>query len=135
MFIDSHCHLDKLKLDAYDGHLSALVDQARSIGVEHILCVATDLKNSETVIKIAEQFVDVSASVGVHPSDALEKEPTVDDLVSLALHPKVVAIGETGLDYYYNDSELDIRRERFRIHIHAAKKTKKTVDCAFSCCT
>jgi len=125
MFIDSHCHLDRLKLDAYEGCLSALIDRARSVGVEHILCVATDLENSEIVIKIAEQFVDVSASVGVHPSDALEQEPTVDDLVSLAVHPKVVAIGETGLDYYYNESELEIRRERFRIHIRAAKKVKK----------
>lgn len=125
MFIDSHCHLDRLKLDAYEGCLSALIDRSRSVGVEHILCVATDLENSETVIKIAEQFVDVSASVGVHPSDALEQEPTVDELVSLAVHPKVVAIGETGLDYYYNESELEVRRERFRIHIRAAKKVKK----------
>lgn len=125
MFIDSHCHLNMLKLDAYNGDLSALIEQARSVGVEHILCVATDLQNSKTVIEIAEQYLDVSASVGVHPSDKLDYEPTVEDLVQLALHPKVIAIGETGLDYYYNDAGLDVMRERFRVHVRAAKETKK----------
>lgn len=125
MFIDSHCHLNMLKLDAYDGSLSALVEQARSVGVSHILCVATDLENSKTVAGIAEQFSDVSASVGVHPSDTVDAEPTVEVLVDLAAHPKVIAIGETGLDYYYNDSGLDAMRERFRIHIRAAKQVNK----------
>ena len=125
MFIDSHCHLNLLKLDAYEGDLSALIGQARSVGVEHILCVATDLENSKIVSDIAERYSDVSASIGVHPSDKLECEPTVDDLIALAEHPKVVAIGETGLDYYYNETGLDVMRERFRIHVRAAREVKK----------
>jgi len=125
MFVDSHCHLNMLKLDAYHGDLSALIEQARSVGVEHILCVATDLDSSKTVAEIAEQFPDVSASVGVHPSDKLDHEPTVEDLVTLASHPEVIAIGETGLDYHYNDSGLDVMRERFRIHVRAAKEVNK----------
>ena len=114
-----------LALDAYDGHLSALIEQARSVGVEHILCVATDLANSKTVSEIAAHYSGISASVGVHPSDKLAHEPTVDDLVALAAHPKVIAIGETGLDYHYNKTGLDVMRERFRTHIRAAKQVKK----------
>lgn len=127
MLVDSHCHLNMLKLDAYGGDLDALVDAARNVGVEHILCVATDLENSKTVSEIAARYDDVSASVGVHPSDKLPQEPTVEDLVTLAQHPKVIAIGETGLDYYYNDSGLDVMRERFRTHIRAAKEVNKPV--------
>ena len=125
MYIDSHCHLNMLKLDTYGGDLSALVDQATSVGVGHILCVGTTLQDSETVIQIAEQFEHVSASVGVHPSEKSKPEPTIDRLAELASHPKVIAIGETGLDYHYNDSGLDIMRERFRTHIHVAKQVQK----------
>lgn len=123
--VDSHCHLNMLKLDAYQGNLTALIDAARSQGVEHILCVATDLKNSKTVIEIAEQYENVSASVGVHPSDHHETKASVDDLVVLATHSKVVAIGETGLDYHYNDSGLDLMRDSFRHHVRAARAVKK----------
>ena len=125
MYIDSHCHLNMLKLEQYDGDLSAMIEAARKVGVEHILCVATDLENSHDVIKIAEQYDDVTASIGLHPSDKADKEPAVEDLIALADHPKVIAIGETGLDYHYNDSGLDIMQERFRRHIRAAKKVKK----------
>jgi len=125
MFVDSHCHLNMLKLEAYDGNLSTLIEQARSVGVEHMLCVATDLENSKTVIEIAEQHSDISASVGIHPSDKVEQEPSVEELVRLSEHPKVVAIGETGLDYHYNDTGLDQMRERFRTHIRAAKQVHK----------
>lgn len=125
MFVDSHCHLNLLKLDQYNGDLTALLDTARSVGVEHILCVATDLESSKAVINIAEQYPDVSASVGVHPSDKMDQEPTVEDLVFLASNPKVIAIGETGLDYHYNDSGLDMMRERFRIHVRTARAVNK----------
>jgi len=123
--VDSHCHLNMLKLDKYDGDLTALIEQARCQRVEHILCVATDLESSRIVIDIAQQYSDVSASVGVHPSDKLDIEPTVDQLVSLACSPKVIAIGETGLDYHYNDSGLDAMRERFRVHVRAARQVNK----------
>lgn len=125
MFVDSHCHLNMLKLDDYAGDMNALVQAARDVGVDHILCVGTDLENSKQVVDIAAQFDFVSASIGVHPSDRMEVEPTVDEIVSLAKLPKVIAVGETGLDYHYNDSGLDVMQERFRRHIQAAKIVNK----------
>lgn len=123
--IDSHCHLNMLKLEPYGGDLSALVNAAQEAGVKHILCVGTDLENSKTVIEIAKRFPNVSASIGLHPSDKVDKEPTIEDLVKLANHPKVVAIGETGLDYYYNKEGWDEMGDRFRKHIRAAFQVKK----------
>lgn len=127
MLVDSHCHLNMLNLDAYKGDLSALIEQAKSVGVEHILCVGVDIENAQAVIDIADQYEGVSASVGLHPSEKVKTEPSVEELVTLASHPKVVAIGETGLDYYYNDSGLDVMRERFRTHIKAALQLKKPI--------
>ena len=116
-----------LNLEAYNGHLGMLIEQAKRFDVDYILCIGVDLKNAHYIIDIAQQFKNVFASVGVHPSEKLEitEEPSVQDLIELADHPKVIAIGETGLDYYYNDSGLDIMRERFRRHIRAAIKIKK----------
>jgi TatD DNase family protein len=125
MLIDSHCHLNMLKLDAYHGDLTALIQQARSVGVEHILCVATDLDNAKQVIEIAERYDDVSASVGVHPSDVADHQADIDELLRLAAHPKVIAIGETGLDYHYNDAGLDGMRQQFRDHIKVARELNK----------
>jgi TatD DNase family protein len=122
-FIDSHCHLNMLDLTPYQGDLGALLEQAKSAGVEHILCVGVDLENAQEVLDIAERFTNVSASVGVHPS---EKTPvTYADIMRFAEHPKVIAIGETGLDYHYNDSGLDEQRQRFRLQIQIAKALHK----------
>lgn len=123
--VDSHCHLNRLNLDKYDGDLSAAVQAAHDAGVEHILNVCIDLETAGEVIALAEKYEHVTASVGLHPSDKADVEPTVEALKALASHPKVVAIGETGLDYYYNDSGLDLMRERFRMHIRAARELNK----------
>lgn len=120
MFIDSHCHLNMLNLENYNGDMTAAVLAAKENGIEHILNVGVDLDTAQAVIDIAQQFEMVSASVGLHPSDKVDQEPTVDDIVKLASQKKVVAIGETGLDYYYNKENLDIMRERFRTQIRAA---------------
>lgn len=125
MLVDSHCHLNLLNLEKYNGDLKALVQAARDVNVGHILCVGIDFENSKDVIKVAEQFPDVSASVGLHPSEHKDQAVMVDEIIELANHPKVVAIGETGLDYHYNDSGLDTMRERFRLHIRAAHQCKK----------
>ena len=125
MLVDSHCHLNLLNLEAYQGDLGKLIAQAKEQGVGHILCVGVDLQHAQTVIDIAKQCEHVSASVGVHPSEKMEKEPTLDELAALAQHAKVVAIGETGLDYYYNDSGLERMRERFRHHIRVAIQLNK----------
>ena len=125
MLVDSHCHLNMLDLGPYGGDLGALIEKAKNVGVEHILCVGIDLVNAHTVIEIANRFENVSASVGLHPNEKVSSEPTVKELIELADYPKVVAIGETGLDYYCNDDELENMHNRFRRHIQAAIKIKK----------
>src|SRR5580700_4675957 len=100
-FVDSHCHLNMLDLTAYQGDLGALIEQAKSVGVKHFLCVGVDLEHAQEVLDIAERFDNVSASAGVHPSE--KGVVTEADLMAFARHPKVVAMGETGLDYHYND--------------------------------
>lgn len=125
MLVDSHCHLDMLDLTPYGGRLESLIEKAKNVGVEYILCVGVDLVNAERIIKIAEQFNNVFASVGLHPSKKVDHEPVMTELVELANHPKVIAIGETGLDYCYNETSLDRMRDRFRRHIQVSIKLAK----------
>ena len=100
MFVDSHCHLDRLELKHYEGDLAAALAAARAEGVSHFLTVSVDLADLPALLVIAEAHADVSLSVGTHPSDVpTDQEPSVELLCQLAQHPKVVAIGETGLDY------------------------------------
>ncbi len=124
-FVDSHCHLNMLDLTAYQGDLGALIEQAKKVGVKHILCVGVDLVHAQEVLEIAERFSNVSASVGVHPSEKIQL--TKSDLITLARHPKVIALGETGLDYHYNKTGLEEQREHFRLHIRVAKELGKPI--------
>ena len=122
MFIDSHCHLDFPELSAQLPELLArMVDNQ----VTHALCVAVDLPDFPRVLALAEQHENLFASVGVHPDYQDTPEPTVEQLVRLADHPRVVAIGETGLDYFRLSGDLEWQRERFRTHIRAARETGK----------
>ncbi len=125
MLVDSHCHLDRLDLTPYQGDLSLALDAAKKNSVQHILCVCIDLDNFPKVLAIAENYPDVSASVGIHPTEVITTEPSVEELVQLATHPKVVALGETGLDYYREQTNKEIQQERFRRHIRTAKKVAK----------
>ena len=93
--------------------------------VTHALCVSVDLPEFPNVLALAEQYPHIYASVGVHPDYEDTPEPTVAQLVGLADHPKVVAIGETGLDYYRLEGDLEWQRERFRTHIRASRETRK----------
>lgn len=125
MLVDSHCHLDRLDLAYFKQDLKTCLDLAREQAVKHFLCVCIDLANFPAVLTIAEQFPDVSASVGVHPTEQVAEEATVDELIKLAQHPKVVAIGETGLDYYRENTEKECQQQRFRQHIRAARAVNK----------
>ena len=125
MLVDSHCHLDRLDLTPYNGNLDLAIAAAKEKQVEHMLCVCIDLDNFPAVLSIAERYTNVSASVGVHPTEAITQEPTIKQLVQLASHEKVVALGETGLDYYREDNAKEIQMERFRCHINAAKEVNK----------
>ena len=94
-------------------------------GVTHALCVSVNLETFPDVLAVAERFPNIFASAGVHPDDQSGEEPDVARLVRLAHHPKIVAIGETGLDYYRVEGAADWQRERFRTHIRAARQTGK----------
>jgi len=125
MLIDSHCHLNLINYTELGVDINAVVRAALDNDVLHMLCVGTNLKESEAVIRIAEQFPEVSASIGLHPNETVETEPTFDELVALAAHPKVIAIGETGLDYYRSEATQNWQDARFKTHIEVAKATKK----------
>jgi TatD DNase family protein len=122
MYVDSHCHLSYPEL-AED--LPGVLARMRAAQVDAALNVCTTLPEFDAVRAVAEREPDVFASVGVHPDSTDTPEPTVERLVALAAHPKVVAIGETGLDYYRLTEPLEWQRERFRVHIRAARAAGK----------
>lgn len=122
MYIDSHCHINFPELaEKMPEVLATMADNQ----VTHALCVSVDLPDFPQVLALAEQYPHVYASVGVHPDYPDTPEPSVEDLVRLADHPKIVAIGETGLDYYRLEGDLEWQRERFRVHIRASRATGK----------
>ncbi|HTH77235.1 MAG TPA: TatD family hydrolase [Trinickia sp.] len=126
MFVDSHCHIN---FEGLVERLPQVLESMRSHNVTHALCVSVDLETLPSVLEVASTYENVYASVGVHPDHEHAREPSVAELVELAAHPKVVAIGETGLDYYRLEgrsvADLEWQRERFRTHIRAAKTTMK----------
>ncbi|MFM1881125.1 MAG: hypothetical protein RLZZ344_1359 [Pseudomonadota bacterium] len=118
-FADSHCHLN---YEGLAGRSDAVVAAMRAAGVTRALNICTTMEEAPTVLDQARRYPQVWASVGVHPDyDEVIAEPTVDDLVRHAQDPKVVAIGETGLDYYRLEGDLEWQRDRFRTHIRAAR--------------
>jgi len=121
-FIDSHCHLNFPELTE---NISDVLAQMRHNDVVSALCVSVNLANFPQVLALAEQHPNIYASVGVHPDYEGVKEPDVARLVELAQHPKVIAIGETGLDYFRLKGDLEWQRTRFRNHIRAARECGK----------
>ncbi|MBV9575416.1 MAG: TatD family hydrolase [Gammaproteobacteria bacterium] len=122
--VDSHCHLDLLDLTLADGSLDNFVTRAKANSVHHILNVCITLKNFPQVLKTAMAYPFVSASVGLHPNEDAE-EVDLETLLALGKHHKVIAIGETGLDYFRSSGELEWQHQRFRTHIEAAKILNK----------
>lgn len=123
MLVDSHCHID---FPDFTEGVAPLLAHMQQAGVGHALCVSVTLEDYPRVLALAEAHENLFASVGVHPDHQDCIEPTVDQLVELAKHPKVVAIGETGLDYYrLPRDEVDWQRARFRSHIRAARQAGK----------
>lgn len=121
MLVDSHCHLDLIP----HSDPRNLVATAHHHGVNHLLSVGVDLNSFPQLLAIAQNLNNVSISVGVHPNTILETEPEVTTLCHLADNPKVVAIGETGLDYFRSQGDLTWQQQRFRTHIQAAKAIGK----------
>lgn len=122
MYIDSHCHINFPDLA---GKLPEVFDLMAANQVSHALCIGVELEKFPEIRALAETYPNVYASVGVHPDHEDCTEPTVDELVALADHPRVVAIGETGLDYFRLTGDLEWQRERFRTHIRAARASRK----------
>ncbi len=118
ILVDSHCHLNLSELAS---NLPEILANMEINHVGYALCVSVNLRDFPGVLELAERHPNVYASVGVHPDYEEEKEPTPEELAGLASHPKVVAIGETGLDYFRLKGDLDWQRERFRNHIRAAR--------------
>lgn len=127
MLVDSHCHLDMLDLGPFGGTIDGVLEAAAANDVGHFLCVSINMEDYPQMLGIAESHDQVTASVGLHPNEQGGHEPSIDELVELAKHPKVVAIGETGLDYFRSEGDLDWQRERFRRHIRAARTCGKPV--------
>jgi TatD DNase family protein len=123
MLVDSHCHLDFPELRA---DLGGVLERMRENGVTHALTISTTLATFPAVREVASSRPNVWCSVGVHPDERRdEREVTVDELVRMAQDPRVVAIGETGLDYFRVEGDTEWQRERFRTHIRAARRAVK----------
>lgn len=121
MIVDSHCHLD---FPDFAAELDDVVARARAAGVGRLVTIGTRVRRSGQVRAIAERFDDVFCSVGTHPHNAGEEQDvTLDELLAAADHPKVVAIGEAGLDYHYDTAPRDAQAAGFRLHIEAARRT------------
>jgi len=123
MLVDSHCHLDMLCPQHQS--IDDALEQAARQDIEHMLCVSVSLERFQAMMDLIAPFAQVSASVGVHPDGIDVQEPDEGVLVELAQTDKVVAIGETGLDYFRADGDVEWQRERFRVHIRAAREACK----------
>jgi TatD DNase family protein len=125
MLVDSHCHLDRLDLTPYDGDFSRFLTATRHAGVDAMLCVSIDLESYPAMLALVDDYPGVYVSVGVHPNDRDRHEPSPEELAELARHPKNIAIGETGLDYYREEGDMAWQQDRFRRHIRAARLAHK----------
>ena len=123
MFVDSHCHLD---FPEFATELPSVLERAKASGVGYLLCVSVNLNDYWEIIRLANKHWFMFASVGVHPNTecTVGGEPSIEQISELSEDTNVVAIGETGLDYYRSNGNLEWRRERFRTHIQAARHTQ-----------
>ena len=128
MLVDSHCHLDHLDLSDREGGINAVLEAARTRGVTHFLTVAVDMATSRSLIELTAEHDNVYSSVGAHPLQKTPQPvPSVEELVELASQPRVVAIGETGLDNFYSSDTIDWQRASFINHLKASQQIAKPV--------
>ena len=125
MLIDSHCHLDRIDLNPYQNDFSCFMDEAKNNQIEHLLCIAIDLESYPAMLELVADFKQISVTVGVHPNVKDCKDPSVDELITLGQPSNVIGIGETGLDYFRSEGDLEWQHNRFINHINAAKTLKK----------
>ncbi len=122
VLVDSHCHIN---FEPLCERMEDVLGNAGKHGVAYMLCVSVNMEDFPAVLSLAREHPNVFASVGVHPNETSGREPDVEELCALAAAPEIVAIGETGLDYFRSHGGLDWQRDRFRRHIDAARKSEK----------
>jgi TatD DNase family protein len=124
--IDSHCHLDRVDLTKFGGSVESMLAHANELSVKEFLCVCIDLEHFDDMFSLAKKYPQIYASVGVHPTEQEGKDPTIEELLTLANDDNIIAIGETGLDYFHIDkNSADWQRERFRRHIAVSNQSAK----------
>ena len=124
MYFDSHCHLDRIDLDNHNHSFSALLENIRAEQVTRMICIGVNLESFDEMYEKIKPYEGIYCSAGVHPGYQHVKEPTVDGLSAMARKDKVVAIGETGLEYKDSKDKIDWQQSRFSIHIEAAKQCR-----------
>ena len=124
MYFDSHCHLDRIDLDGFNNDFDTLLQTISDGGVTRLICIGVDLDSFDSMQQLIQPYDQVFCSAGVHPDYVEAIEPSVDKLCELAAGSKVVAIGETGLDYFHQSGDLDWQRQRFITHIEAARSCR-----------
>ena len=122
VLVDSHCHIN---FEPLSGRINEILDNAARSGVGYMLCVSVNMEEFPEVLGLARAHSNIFASVGVHPNETSGREPDTNEICDLASDSNIVAIGETGLDYFRSDGDLGWQRERFRRHIDAAKRAAK----------
>ncbi len=127
MLVDSHCHLDCIDLTDFNNSFDQLIQRTREAGVEHMLCVSINLKTYPDMLEKVREYPNISVSAGLHPMADESDAFSVEVLTALAQDEKVVAIGETGLDYYYHKDNPQWQRERFRAHVQVANEVNKPI--------
>ncbi len=127
MLVDSHCHLDCIDLTDFDNNFDTLIQQTLEAGVEHMLCVSINLQKYPQMLEKVRPYPTISVSAGMHPMADETDDFSVEYLTELASDKKVVAIGETGLDYYYHKGDPQWQQQRFRAHIQVANQLNKPV--------
>lgn len=125
MFIDSHCHLDRLDLTPFSGDFSAFLAETRRSGIDRMLCVGISLNGYPAMRALIGDDAGIDVSVGVHPNEDCAVEAATGELVDLARDSAVVAVGETGLDYFHQSCAAEVQQQRFRRHIRAAREIRK----------
>jgi len=126
-FIDSHCHLDRVDLSEFNDDFDCMIAHTIKQNVSHLLCVSISLEAFESMYALVQAYDHITCSVGVHPDEVSCQEPSIDLLVELSKRKKVVAIGETGLDYHYQGLDAAAQQRRFEVHLEAAAIVNKPV--------
>lgn len=127
MFIDSHCHLDRIDLSPYENNFEAMLQSAKDRDIDKMLCVSISMEQFEPMYELIKPHSSIFASVGVHPLSADKEQVTVEQLIESAGKKRIVAIGETGLDYYYQQDTVELQKQSFRNHLVAASQLEMPV--------